>query len=273
MPPSQPAYSAPFSPGALERVPAVDGLDTLTREWAWGGSTGRGVRVAVIDSGVEATHPAIGADLSAYVAITLDGDEVTYDTSPHADAVGHGTACAAIIRQLAPECELLSVKVLGPRLGGRGAVFTAGLRWALDHDVDICNLSLGTSKADLFGTLHQLADRAYFKNVILVAAANNLPVPTYPALYASVISVAASTGEDPEVFYYNPRPPVEFGAPGINIRVAWRNGSWLHATGNSFAAPHITGLVARLRAKHPGLTPFQVKMILRALASNVMNDA
>jgi subtilisin len=191
------------------------------------------------------------------------------DTSPHDDAVGHGTACAAIIRQLAPDCELFSIKVLGPRLGGRGAVFTAGIRWALQHGVDVCNLSLGTSKPDLFGALHELADQAYFRNIILVAAANNMLVPTYPALYASVISVAACGGEDPELFYYNPDPPVEFGAPGINIRVAWRNGSWLHATGNSFAAPHIAGQVARLRSKHPGLTPFQVKMILRALAANV----
>ena len=93
------------------------------------------------------------------------------------------------------------------------------------HEVDVCNLSLGTSKADLFGALHELADQAYFRNIILVAAANNMPVPTYPALYASVISVAACTGEDPELFYYNPQPPVEFGAPGINIRVAWRDGS------------------------------------------------
>ena len=71
------------------------------------------------------------------------------------------------------------------------------------------------------------------------------------------------------VFYYNPDPPVEFGAPGINLRVAWRNGAWLTATGNSFAAPHITGMVARILGKHPSLTPFQIKVILRELSANV----
>jgi subtilisin family serine protease len=266
-----PAYSAPFASGVLRQVPAIPGLDTLSRDWAFGGATGRGVKVAIVDSGIDASHPAVAGDVNAYVAISLTGEEIMYDTAPHDDAVGHGTACAAIVRQLAPDCELVSVKVLGPRLGGRGAVFTAGIRWALQHGVDVCNLSLGTSKADLFGPLHDLADEAYFRNIILVAAANNLPVPTYPALYASVISVAACDGDDPDVFFYNPEPPVEFGAPGINIRVAWRGGSWLSATGNSFAAPHITGQVARLRSKHPGLTPFQVKMILRALSANVTN--
>jgi subtilisin family serine protease len=265
----QPAYSAAFGPDGLRHVRAIEGLEDLTRDWAWGGSTGRGVKVAVVDSGIEASHPAIGGNVSGYVTIGLEGEEIVYDTSPHDDAVGHGTACAAIIRHLAPECELYSVKVLGPRLAGRGAVFTAGIRWALQCGVDVCNLSLGTSRADFFGALHELADQAYFRNIILVAAANNLPVPAYPAVYASVISVAACAGDDPELYYYNPNPPVEFGAPGINIRVAWRNGGWLHATGNSFAAPHIAGLVARLRSKHPGLTPFQVKMVLRALAANV----
>src|SRR5579871_5026147 len=195
---------------------------TRFQAWTPGAATGRGVKVAIVDSGIDAAHPAVGGAVNAYVAISLNGEEISYETGPHDDAVGHGTACAAIVRQLAPECELISVKVLGPRLGGRGAVFTAGIRWALQHGVDVCNLSLGTSKADFFGPLHDLADEAYFHNIILVAAANNMPVPTYPALYASVISVAACDGEDPDLFFYNPEPPVEFGAPGINIRVAWR---------------------------------------------------
>jgi subtilisin len=265
----QPAYSAPFRSEALRHVPPIDGLEDLTPEWAWGGSKGRGVKVAVIDSGIDADHPAVGGRVSGYVAIRSTDESLVYETVEHRDAVGHGTACAGIIRSLAPECDLFSVKVLGPGLGGRGTVFAAGIRWALENGMQVCNLSLGTSKPELYGALHELADLAYFRNVILVAAANNLPVPTFPAVYASVISVAACEGQDEEVFYYNPDPPVEFGAPGINQRVAWRNGAWLTATGNSFAAPHITGMVARLLGKHPRLTPFQIKMILRALSANV----
>jgi subtilisin family serine protease len=62
---------------------------------------------------------------------------------------------------------------------------------------------------------------------------------------------------------------VEFGAHGIDVRVPWLGGKWITSTGNSYACPHITGLVAKILAKHPGLTVFQIKTILRALATNV----
>jgi len=65
---------------------------------------------------------------------------------------------------------------------------------------------------------------------------------------------------------------VEFGAPGINVRMPWLNGGYITATGNSFAAPHVTGVVALLRAKYPHLRPFEVKTLLRALARNVRPD-
>ena len=66
----------------------------------------------------------------------------------------------------------------------------------------------------------------------------------------------------------NPTPPVEFGAPGIDLEVAWADGGNIVATGNSLAAPHIAGLVARIVGTHPGITPVEVKTILRALADN-----
>jgi subtilisin family serine protease len=262
------AYSAPFARGAIRPLAAVTPLDAITAEWAWGGSTGAGVKVAVIDSGIDADHPAVGG-VGGYVAIAQEAGELVHDTATHRDLYGHGTACAGIIRALAPGCELYSVRVLGPGLTGRGAIFAAGLRWALDNGMQVCNLSLGTTRRDFYAALHELADEAYFRGVALVAAANNLPTPSFPSLYASVISVASHAEPDPERYYYNPQPPVEFGALGCDVRVAWRDGGWLTATGNSFAAPHIAGLVARILGKHPDLHPFQVKSVLRALAANV----
>ncbi len=264
----RPAYSAAFAQDALQPLAPTLPREGVTREWAWGGSSGKGVKVAVIDSGVDAAHPAVGA-VAGYVAITEGPDGLTYDTAPHPDAYGHGTACAGIIRALAPECELYSVKVLGAGLSGRGVVFAAGLQWAIEHGMGVCNLSLGTTKKDFFGVFHELADLAYFRNVVLVTAANNMPVPSFPSVYASVVSVAAHEGTDPESFYYNPDPPVEFGSPGIDVRVAWLNGGWITTTGNSFAAPHLAGLAARILGKHPSLTLFQLKTVLRDLATNV----
>lgn len=264
----RPAWSSQFAPEARQALTPVPPLDDITPEWAWGGSTGEGVKVAVIDSGIDAEHPDAGS-VQGYVAITEGPDGLVYDTSPHEDAYGHGTACAGVIRSMAPGCELYSVKVLGAGLTGRGPVFVAGLRWAIENKMNVCNLSLGTTKRDYFGVFHELADRACFEGIHLVAAANNMPIPSFPSLYSSVISVAAHDERDPYLFYYNTRPPVEFGAPGIDVRVAWAGGGYITATGNSFAAPHITGIVARILGKHPGLTLFQMKVILRALSGNM----
>jgi subtilisin family serine protease len=269
----RPAWSAQFAPDALRTLTPVPPLDEITPEWAWGGSTGARVKVAVVDSGIDSGHEAVGGSISGYVAITDGPLGLLHDTDPHEDSYGHGTACAGIIRSLAPECELYSVKVLGARLTGRGTTFAAGLNWAIENGMDACNVSMGTTKKNLFGTLHNLADRAYFQNTVLVTAANNMPVPSFPSLYASVISVASHEGHDPYAFYYNPEPPVEFGAPGIDVRVAWSEGGWITATGNSFAAPHMTGVVAKILGKHPYLTLFQIKTVLRALSANMVRTA
>ena len=266
----RPVWAMPFPRDPTRPVHSAFPAADITPEWAWGDSTGRGVKVAVLDSGIDARHPAVGGSVQGHVSITLGPDGIVTSDETHTDVHGHGTAVAGIIRSLAPECELYSVQVLGPKLGGRGVVFAAGLRWAIDHGMDICNLSLGTTKRDHFAALHEAADTAYFKNIALVAAVNNLPLPSFPAVYGSVISVAATEGQDPYVFYYNPRPPAEFGTVGIDVRVASLDGEWTTGSGNSYASPHIAGLVAKILGKHPGLTVYELKTILRALAANVV---
>ena len=87
------------------------------------------------------------------------------------------------------------------------------------------------------------------------------------------ISVIEDEGRDPVQFDANPTPPVEFGAPGLDIRVPWQERGYITATGNSFANPHFTGLTARNLAKHPGLTVFQLNTIFSALAAKATSDA
>jgi subtilisin len=262
-----PAWSEAFTADRL--APARPLGVPISRGWAWGGSTGRGVKVAVIDSGVDGAHPRVGG-VDGGVSLEYDPDSpdgVRVEEGPHEDLFGHGTACAAVIRGLAPECEIYSVRVLGRRLTGKGLVFAAGLRWAIDAGMDVVNLSLSTSRREHYALFHELADDAYFRRVLLVCAVNNSPAESYPSLYSSVCSVAARP-EAGEGFSYNPAPPVEFGAAGVDVDVAWLDGGSVTATGNSFAAPVIAGYAARILGRHPGLTPFQVKTVLQATADN-----
>ena len=263
-----PAWSSAFE--SLEEVRALP-LPEHVRDWAWGGATGAGVKVAVVDSGVAAKHPAVGG-VDGYVAFEIDADSETglrAVEGSHEDLVGHGTACAGIIRGLAPEVEIYSVRVLGENLKGKGAMFLAGIEWAVDNGMDVVNMSLSSKSETLFPALHDVSDEAYFGNTLLVCAANNMPGPTYPSQFSSVISVAAMVGEDPMSLAYNPQPPVEFAAIGIDIEVPWTGAdSSIVATGNSFACPHVAGMTALIRSKHPGLTPFQVKSVLQACSQN-----
>ena len=226
------------------------------------------MKVAVIDSGIDAEHPAVGGHLGGYVVLTDGLLGLLHDTEPHGDSYGHGTACAGIIRSVAPGCELYSVKVLGSRLTGGHHLCR---RAQVDHRERDGRVQRqqGYDQKIFFAAPHDLADKAYFRNTVLVTAANNMPAPSFPSLYSSVVSVASHDGKDLYLFYYNPSPPVEFGAPGIDVTVAWADGGWTTATGNNFAAPHISGIAAKILGKHPGLTPFQMKTVLRVLSANM----
>jgi subtilisin len=244
--------------------------DRVNREWAWGGSSGKGVTVCILDSGVEREHPLVGpVDGAVYVTVDKETDEVSVEEDEEGDLCGHGTACAGIVRALAPDCGIFSVRVLGAGYTGSGPVLLAGLRWAIEQGFDVINMSLSTTKRQFAEVLHELADSAYFKRTVLVASAHNMPVESYPWRFAAVISVGSHEEEDPQTFYYNPAPPVEFFARGVNLDVPWLGGETIQASGNSFATPHMSGMCALIMAKHPELTPFQLKSVLFLTASNV----
>jgi subtilisin family serine protease len=242
--------------------------EVLDREWAWGGSTGAGVPVAIVDSGIDPEHELVGpVTRAAHVERNADGETVLVEGSV-GDRAGHGSACAGIVRSFAPECELWDVCVLGAGAKGNSAALVRGVQWAVEQGCRVVNLSLSSSKAEAAALLHEVADSAYFGRSVLIASAHNLQVRSYPWRFSSVISVASHEGDDPYEFLYNPEPPVEFFARGLNVEVAWLGGGRIVAAGNSFATAHITGLCALILAKHPELTPFQLKSVLYATAAN-----
>jgi subtilisin len=263
-----PAWSLPrTAAGGIDLAnPLAERVD---RTWALDGSTGAGVRVCILDSGVERDHPLVGR-LAEAVAISVgDEGETIVEEDADGDLCGHGTACAGIVRALAPAAEISSVRVLGAGFKGSGKTLLAGLRYAVEQGYDVINMSLSTTKRELSDALHELADSAYFQRTMLVAAAHNMPVESYPWRFSSVVSVGSHEEADPFVFYANPDPPVEFFARGVDVEVAWLGGGAIRATGNSFATPTLAAIAALVLGKHPGLTPFQVKTVLYLIASNV----
>jgi subtilisin len=242
------------------------------REWAFGGSSGAGVRVCIIDSGIDASHPAVGR-VDGAVAVHAEDGALSVVDDGDGDVYGHGTACAGIVRRLAPDCEIHSVRVLGGELTGSGEVFIHGLRWAIEQGFEVINLSVSTTKSRFAAALRELTDLAYFRGSVIVASAHNLPVQSFPWRFSAVVSVGSHSGTDPLEYYANPHPPVEFAAPGVDLELAWSNGATIRASGNSFATPHIAGIAALVLSKHPGMRPFELKTALRAAAANVRSAA
>jgi subtilisin len=256
------------SDAALEAASLLADLwAPITPDSVWKGRTGRGVRVGVVDSGIDTNHPDLKGKVKGAVEAYVEGGKVSFRPSTSGDAAGHGTACAGIITSVAPEVELYSIKVLGANAAGSGDMFLAGLDYAIKQKMQVVNLSLGTTKPTYFGPLHDLIDRAYHAGCILVAAANNLPQPSYPSIFSSsLVSVIKREGGDPFNFGYRYGEVIELVAPGVGVRTTWPGGGYRQLTGNSFACPYVAGIIALIMEAYPDLTPFQMKAILYAIA-------
>lgn len=238
----------------------------------WRQATGKGVSVAVIDSGIDTLHPDLVGKVVDSVEASIEQKKVKFEPSDNGDSAGHGTACAGIITKIAPDCEIHSIKVLGAGGSGDGMAFMAGLEWAIKQKYRVINLSLGTTKPQFFAPLHDLLDRAYQAGSIVVAAANNLPQPSFPSVFSSsLISVIKSEETDPLNFGFHYGQVIELTAPGVNVKTAWPGGGYRSLTGNSFACPQIVGVIALLLEMHPNFTPFEVKSALYAIAKENLN--
>jgi subtilisin family serine protease len=204
--------------------------------------TGRGVRVAVIDSGVHAAHPHI-VSVAGGVAIDEDGGE----RGDYVDRLGHGTAVAAAIREKAPDAELYAVKVFDRTLSTRLSTLVAAIDWCTRHGMHVINLSLGTARAEHEGALGDAVDRAAAAGAVIVAAGEDEGVRWLPGSLAGVIAVRL----DPACPRHEYRVsaaggPVVFRASGFPREIPGvppeRN---LH--GISFAVANMSGFVAQAR--------------------------
>lgn len=229
---------------------------------------GDGVRIAVVDSGVEVAHPDLaGLVLRDDVHVIESGVIVRAVPGDGTDLCGHGTAIAGIIRKLAPAAEIGSFRVLDAAIGSKTVIIAEGIRQALDRGYHIINCSFGCGLAEHLPAYKAWIDEAYLKGVHVVAACNNddYTRPEWPGCFPSVIAVNFGH-TDPDVFYYRGGHLVEFFAEGTDVDVAWKNGRRKRLSGSSFAAPHVTALLARLVSRWPTLPPLLAKAAMQQLA-------
>ncbi len=251
-------------PGASE--PPI--IDKASIQHAIATGRGQGVRIALLDTGVDDTHPDLAGAIAGSYEVIRDATGWQCLPRPASDAVGHGTACAGIIHALAPEAEIHSVKVIGNDARGSAEQLVHGLKWAIEAGCHIVNASLGTLDRKSREPIAELADQAFYAGVLIVAAANNRGQTAWPANLSSVLTVDSAHLEDPLRFHYRLATPIELEAKGIYVEAPTTGGGRKLFTGTSFACPHVTALAARLLSVHPGLQPFAVRAALHAASAD-----
>lgn len=228
------------------------------------------VEVAVLDSGVDATHPDLAGRIAKAVVVEeKDGEANARDVElgVNNDAFGHGTAVASIIARMAPNAKIFDVRVLGEGNKGGGAALVEGLRVAVMDNRRVINMSLAAT-AKVAQSVFRLCEMAYRKNLLVVAAKRNVPFGDlgFPAEFSSTISVDNRSFPSPFEINYILDSVIEFAAHGEEVPVAAAGGGYTTMTGTSFATPTVSGLCALLVGAYPELRPFEVKALLKGFA-------
>ncbi|WP_112641059.1 type VII secretion-associated serine protease mycosin [Micromonospora saelicesensis] len=253
-------------------------LDELQAETAWRSSTGRGVTVAVVDSGVDGNHPDL-------VGQVLPGkDLVGPGGAPGPDPVGHGTTVAGLIAGrnddkrgvvgLAPDARILPVRVLDEENRYDDALIVAqGVRWAVDNGARVINLSLGGSGDS--PALAAALDYAFVRDVVVVACTGNLATSTstkvwYPAREPGVIAVSGLERSSDNMWSgsITGRATV-LTAPASGLVGAKPPGGYWRVQGTSFAAPLVAATAALVRSRYPQMPAGEVVNRLLATARDV----
>jgi len=247
----------------------------LTLDWLLTHSSGKGIEVAVIDSGVDASHPDLKGKVKRACTVKeiADGKIECREIPGHEsyDSFGHGTAVAGIITDLAPDAEIINVKVLNEYNSCTGDILIEGIKWALDQDIKLINMSLATSKERYIHAIFKLCEQAYVQNSIIVASRRNFGDLGCPAMFSSVISVDRKDFDSKYAVRFKPRNLIEYDARGTQIKVPAPGGGYAELTGTSFATPHVTGMVALLLQPLPDLLPTEAKTILKSMSSEFAN--
>jgi subtilisin family serine protease len=270
---------ATFAPLALTEI--IDwGLALLHVPDHWKQTAGAGVRVALLDTGIDESHPDLADAID-------EARDFTRSRSDPTDRNGHGTHTAGIVAArkndrgvigVAPQCRLLVGKVLGDDGVGSSVAVAAGVDWACDTGAAVISMSLGSPEPD--AQLHSAIERANAKGVFIITAAGNAGRPNsvkYPARWRETIAVAAVNRNGRLSRFSSRGPQVDMAAPGQDVLSTFRDGGYATLSGTSMAAPFVAGITALLIALHrdaaDARTPLRNTADLREHLRRTAHDA
>lgn len=235
------------------------------------GVKGSGVKVAVLDTGIDASHE----DLNVAGGASF----ISSEPNPFIDGDSHGTHVAGTVAALnnstgvlgaAPDVSLYAVKVLDSSGSGTYSGIAQGIEWAVDNGMDVINMSLGGSQGST--ALQQAVDQAYNKGVVVVAAAGNSGTKGkrntigYPAKYSSVIAVGAVDAANSRASFSSVGSELEVMAPGVSILSTVPGNKYASFNGTSMASPHVAGAAALILSKYPNMSNIEVRNRLKNTA-------
>ncbi len=226
------------------------GIGRVDAELAWATSTGNGIKIAVVDTGIDYKHPDLDANVKG-------GATFVTGTKDYKDDNGHGTHVAGIIAAesndigvvgVAPGAWLYGVKVLDRHGSGWVSDVIAGIDWSASNGMQVITMSLGSGSN--VQALHDAVDNAYNRDIVVVAAAGNDygGAISYPARYSSVIAVTATDSSNKIASFSNIGTEAELAAPGVSVYSTYKGGTYTTLSGTSMATPHVTGTVGLLLA-------------------------
>lgn len=253
-----------------ETVPI--GVSQVKAPPAWGCSRGRGIKVAVLDTGIDWTHPDLTPNVKGAISF-VPGETAM-------DGHSHGTHCAGTIGAVingagvvgvAPEAWLYAVKVLANNGSGNWSWLISGLSWCVQNRINIASMSLGGGGAP--AALEQMCNAAFNAGVLLVAAAGNagpgMNTVGQPGKYKNVVAVSAIDNANVIAPFSSRGPEVELAAPGVQVLSTVPGGGYGQKSGTSMACPHVAGGAAVIWGAHRFATNRQIWDLLASTADNL----
>lgn len=241
------SYTRQVVPWGVKRIGAPD---------AWQVGTGKGVKVGIVDTGVDTDHPDLRQNVKGAVDVTGSGNGMDFH--------GHGTHVAGIVAAVnneigvvgvAPEAEIYAVRAFDRYGRAQISTIVEGVRWCVENGMRVVNMSFGSK--DESTALRMAIDKGLAKGMIFVAAAGNSGSDNsvvFPARHSGVVAVSAISENNRIASFSSKGPEVDITAPGDKIVSTYRKGGYKSMSGTSMAAPHVTGAVAVILSANPGIT-------------------